>query len=272
MLSIATASVTMIELLILPLLAGCGVALAAGPLGSFAVWRRMAYFGDTLAHSALIGVAIGLFFSINITVAIIVSSLFIAAALVLLEQKNTLSTDTILGILSHSALAVGLICVSAFSSARINLFGYLFGDFLIVSTADVIAIFTVAFIVIGLLMFFWRGLIMISTDEDLARVEGNNVEGLRMLLMLLMAAVIALAMKVVGVLLITALLIIPAATSRKLSSSPEAMVIIAPLIGMLSVLSGLLASFFWDVPAGPAVVVVSAIFFLTVNICYKKRS
>ena len=261
----------MIELLMLPLLAGCGVALAAGPLGSFAVWRRMAYFGDTLAHSALIGVAIGLFLSINVTMAIVISCMVIATILVFLEQKNALSTDTILGILSHSALALGLICVSLFSHARVNLFGYLFGDFLMVTTTEVIAIFIVAIMVISLLMYFWRGLIMISTDEDLARVEGNNVEGLRLLLMLLMAIVIALAMKVVGVLLITALLIIPAAASRKLSSSPEAMVIFAPIIGMLSVLGGLLTSFYWDIPAGPAVVVASTFFFLIINVFYKKK-
>ena len=261
----------MIELLMLPLLAGCGVALAAGPLGSFAVWRRMAYFGDTLAHSALIGVAIGLFLSINVTMAIVISCMVIATILVFLEQKNALSTDTILGILSHSALALGLICVSLFSHARVNLFGYLFGDFLMVTTTEVIAIFIVAIMVISLLMYFWRGLIMISTDEDLARVEGNNVEGLRLLLMLLMAIVIALAMKVVGVLLITALLIIPAAASRKLSSSPEAMVIFAPIIGMLSVLGGLLTSFYWDIPAGPAVVVASTVFFLIINVFYKKK-
>lgn len=260
----------MIELMILPLLAGVGIALSAGPLGAFAVWRRMAYFGDTLAHSALIGVALGLFLSINVTVTIIVCCVIIAVLLVLIEQKSDLSTDTILGILSHSALALGLICVSLYSHTRINLFGYLFGDFLLVSQTEVIIIYAVALFVISMLIIFWRGLIMISTDEDLARVEGNHVEALRLLLMLLMALVIALAMKVVGVLLITALLIIPAACSRKLSSSPEAMALIAPIIGAVSVIVGLISSFIWDLPSGPSVVIAATCLFAIINITYKK--
>lgn len=269
-----TADAPMIDILLYPLLAGLGVAAVAGPLGSFAVWRKMAYFGDTLAHSALIGVALGLFLSINITLSIIIACMLVAIILVVLEQKTRLATDTLLGILSHTALATGLICVSLYSQTRINLFGLLFGDFLTAGIMDVVTIYSVAVPVIIIIVVFWRKLLMICMDEDMARVEGHHVVRLRLLLMMLMAIVIALAMKVVGVLLITALLIIPAASSRRITTSPEAMAIIASVLASLAVISGLLLSFYFDIPAGPGVVVACSFLFATVTLfsMYKMKA
>lgn len=250
------------EFLLYALLVGLGIALVSGPLGAFAVWRRMSYFGDTLAHSALIGVALGLFLDINITLAIIFCCGLIAVSLVLLERFNRLSVDTLLGVLSHGSLALGLVCVSLYSDTRVNLFGYLFGDFLTVSLNEVMIIYLVSAIILLPLVVFWRKFLMVAVDEDLAYVEGLNVTALKLGLMLMIASMIALAMKVVGVMLITALLIIPAATSRRFVSSPEAMAILASLIGMLSVSVGLTLSLFWDIPAGPAVVLAALVMFL----------
>lgn len=251
----------MASFLLFALAAGLGIALIAGPLGSFAVWRRMSYFGDTLAHSALLGVALGLFLSINISLAIIAACALIAVILVGLEQRNTLSTDTLLGVLSHGSLALGLVCVSLFSDTRLNLYGYLFGDFLTVSGEELIAIYSAVIIIGILLCMFWKPLLMIAIDEELARVEGLNVTRLKLLLMLMMACLIALAMKIVGVMLITALLIIPAATARRFSSSPEAMAAIASGLGIISVIGGLFSSYLWDIPAGPAVVLSALVLF-----------
>lgn len=244
----------MANFLLYALAVGIGIALIAGPLGAFAVWRRMSYFGDTLAHSALIGVALGLFLEINITLAIVISCGLIAVLLVLMEKKNSLSTDTLLGVLSHGSLALGLVCVSLYSDTRVNLYGYLFGDFLTVTLQEVIVIYIAIAAIAIVLIALWKPLLMLAVDEGLAFVEGHNVTRLKIILMLMMACLIALAMKIVGVMLITALLIIPAATARRFSTSPEAMAVIASCIGVVSVSLGLYGSYQWDIPAGPSVV------------------
>lgn len=242
------------DFLLYALLAGLGVALVAGPLGALVVWRRMAYFGDTLAHSALLGVTFGMLLEINLNLAVALGCLLLALVLVALQHNRLLATDTLLGILSHSTLALGLVTVSLFTDSRIDLLGYLFGDILAASPTDVVGIWVIALLVSALLMMLWRPLLAITVHEDLARVEGVPVTTVRTALMLLMALVIAIAMKVVGVLLITALLIIPAAASRRLTHSPESMALGASLIASLAVLGGLGASFLWDSPAGPSIV------------------
>ncbi|WP_075184725.1 iron chelate uptake ABC transporter family permease subunit [Teredinibacter haidensis] len=252
----------LLSLLALPLLGGIGIALIAGPLGAFVVWRRMAYFGDTLAHSALLGVALGVMADVNLTLAMLFAGAVISLALWKLQSRASLASDTLLGILSHSSLALGLICVSLLSSNRINLFGYLFGDLLTVGIKDLLVIYLAGAACLGILFAFWRPLVMSAVDEDLARVEGYAIEKLRLLLMLLMATVVALSMKLVGVLLITALLIIPAAASRRLTRSPEAMAIGAAVIGVFSVIGGMLASVVLDLPAGPAIVLSATFVFL----------
>jgi len=249
------------EFLLLSLLAGLGVALVAGPLGCFAVWRRMAYFGDTLAHSALLGITFGLLLNINLNLAVSLGCLSLALLLVALQHNRFLATDTLLGILSHSTLALGLICVSLFSESRIDLMAYLFGDILAVNSREVASIWAVCLLVLALLMWLWRPLLAITVHEDLARIEGVPVTPVRTALMLLMALVIAIAMKVVGVLLITALLIIPAAASRRLTHSPERMALVASLLGGLAVSLGLGASYYWDTPAGPAIVLAATLLF-----------
>lgn len=260
----------MADFLIYALLVGVGIALVSGPLGAFAVWRRMSYFGDTLAHSALIGVAIGLLTEVNVTLTIIFSSCIIAALLVILEEQNALSTDTLLGVLSHGSLAVGLICVSLFSVSNVNLYGYLFGDFLTVTSTEVILIYLAIGATAVPLVWFWKPLLMLSIDEELARVEGHNVVRLKLILMLMVACIIALAMKIVGVMLITSLLIIPAAAARRVSSSPEAMAAIASCIGMVCVALGLGGSYLWNTPAGPSVVLAALGLFLLMSLLPKK--
>ncbi len=249
------------DFIVFALIAGCLVALMAGPLGSFAVWRRMAYFGDTLAHSALTGVAFGLILSVNVNIAVTVFCLMLALLLVILQHNRTIATDTLLGILSHSMLALGLVIVSVFSDGRVDLYAYLFGDLLSVTTEDLITIAITTAIVLPMIFWLWRPLISITVHEELAQVEGVPVALVRTTLMLMMALLIAVAMKVVGVLLITALLIIPSAASRRLVSTPEQMAISASIIGMLAIGAGLGASFYWDTPAGPSAVLCASVMF-----------
>ena len=244
------------------LIAGIGLAIVAGPLGCFVVWRRMAYFGDTMAHSALLGVALSILLGINLTVGVFAVAAMVAVALLLLRRKASLSTDALLGILSHSTLAVGLVLVAFMSWVRIDLMGFLFGDILAVSRLDIGVIYTGGIIILGVLIFVWRPLLAATVSNELAEAEGLRPEAARVILMMLMASVIAIAMKLVGVLLITSLLIIPAATARRLSTTPEQMGIIASLLGAFAVIGGLFGSRTWDTPSGPSIVVAALVLFL----------
>lgn len=250
------------EFLLYALLAGLALALVAGPLGAFVVWRRMAYFGDTLSHSALFGVAIGLLLDVHPALAVVVSSLLLALLLVTLQQRQPLASDTVLGILAHSTLSLGLVTLSFMDSVRVDLMGYLFGDLLSVTSTDLFGILAGSTAVLLGLLWLWRPLLAMTVDEELARVEGVPVAGLRLALMLLIALVIGVAMKIVGVLLITSLLIIPAATAQRHARSPEYMVIIATLLGMAAVCAGLTMSWYLDTPAGPSIVVCAAVWFI----------
>ncbi|GAB2515803.1 zinc ABC transporter permease subunit ZnuB [Microbulbifer agarilyticus] len=243
------------------LAAGLLVAVVSGPLGCFAVWRRMAYFGDTLAHSALLGVTLGFVLHIQPTLAVVASSCVLALLLVYLQRRQNLSVDTLLGILSHSMLALGIVTMSLLK-INVDLLSLLLGDLLAVSSQDLILMALAAVIIAGLLWYLWPKLLAFTLHEELAAVEGVSVDKIRLALMLMLALLIAIAMKVVGVLLITALLIIPAATARRLSATPEQMAGFASLIGCVSVVAGLTMSVVWDSPAGPSIVLAAGLFFL----------
>lgn len=241
--------------------AGLLLALVAGPLGCFIVWRRMAYFGDTLAHSALLGIAFGLLLDLNMQLAVIVACCAIAVLLVLMERNRSLASDTLLGILAHSSLALGLVILS-FTPVQIDLLSYLFGDLLTVSNRDLWWIGGGAVLAMAALGFTWNRLLAITLHEELAQVEGLDIARLRLLLMLVMAVVVAVSMKIVGVLLITSLMIIPPATARHFARSPEQMAASASLVGMLAVCGGITASGIWDTPTGPSIVVAAMLLFI----------
>jgi len=253
----------MIEIILPALIGGLGVALVAGPLGCFLVWRRMAYFGDTLAHSALLGIALGMALSVNLNLAVVVVCVLMAVGLVFLLQQRQIAGDTLLGILAHSSLSLGLIVVSLMKS-RLDLSAFLFGDLLAIGSSDLQAIYIGGAIILIALKLLWQPLLAITVSEELAQVDGIPVAATRMALMVLMALVIAVAMKLVGVLLITALMIIPAATSRRLSSTPEQMAVKASLLGCIAVISGLTLSYNFDTPLGPSIVVCSTLIFIIV--------
>ncbi|MBS9437254.1 zinc ABC transporter permease subunit ZnuB [Photorhabdus noenieputensis] len=252
----------MIELLFPGWLAGILLSIAAGPLGSFVVWRRMSYFGDTLAHASLLGVAFGLLLSISPFYAIIAVTLILAMMLVWLEKRPQLAIDTLLGIMAHSALSLGLVVVSLMSNVRVDLMAYLFGDLLSVTYEDIWLIAIGVTIVTTLLFWQWNALLSVTVSQEMAFVDGIKIQRLRVLLMLVTALTIGLAMKFVGALIITSLLIIPAATARRFARTPEQMAGIAIAVGMLAVTGGLAFSAIYDTPAGPSVVLCAAMMFI----------
>jgi len=241
--------------------AGLGIAVIAGPLGCFVVWRRMAYFGDTLSHAGLMGVALGIMLGIDPTVGIIVTGLVVSLLLLSLQQQRRLPTDTLLGILSHAALSIGLIAVSFMDEVRFDLMGYLFGDILAVTLADLAWIYGGGALLLAALAVIWRPLIALTVHPDMAIAEGAGQMPVRLTFMVLMALTVAIAMKIVGILLVTALLIIPPAAARRFARSPESMAMATVAVGGAAVVGGIAASFAWDTPSGPSIVAAAAIIF-----------
>jgi zinc transport system permease protein len=243
------------------LAAGAAVALVAGPFGSLVIWRRMSYFGDTLAHASLLGVALGFLLRWNLAAGVLAVCAGVSLLLLWLQRRRQLPGDAILGILSHGALASGLVAVAFLEKLRVDLVSYLFGDILAVTTGDLVWIWGGGAAALLALALLWRSLLALTVHEELARVEGVRVDLVQTAFVLLLSLVVALMMKVVGILLITALLIIPAAAARRFSRSPEGMAAAAALAGCAAVGLGLWGSLRWDTPAGPSIVVAAAAIF-----------
>ena len=242
------------------LAAGIGVAMIAGPIGCFVVWRRMAYFGDSLAHSALLGIALGLATGMSMNVGIVLVCLSFALLFFWLQQQGTLHVDTLLGILAHAALSIGIVAMSLLNQ-RVDLHLYLFGDILTVMATEVWGIVVVGALVLVLLAWHWSSLVLMSIDEELALAEKVPTKFLHLLLVVLMTIVVAVSIRVVGILLITSLLIIPAATARGLVRSPEVMALVATLLGMSAVVGGISLSVILDTPSSPSIVASATVLF-----------
>lgn len=249
------------DFLVRAVLAGAGVAAVTGPLGSFVVWRRMSFFGDTLAHSALLGVALGLLLGIDLTVGVLAVAVVAAIMLLGIERRTGLAMDTVLGILSHGTLAMGLVAVAFLERVRFDLLGFLFGDILAVTATDIAWIYGGGTVVLALVAYLWRPLLSATVHADLARAEGVPVDRVNLVFLLCLALVVATAMKVVGILLVAAMMIIPAATARPYSRTPERMAVFAVIIGWLSVAGGLGLSFAADTPGGPSIISFGLLLF-----------
>ncbi len=253
------------DFLVRAALAGVGLALAAGPLGSFVVWRRMAYFGDATAHAAILGVALALATDLPVALGTLVVALAMAVTVSTLEARGW-AMDTTLGVLAHGALAVGLFAVSFLPEVRSDLSAWLFGDILAVSRQDLMFIWGGAVLVIALLLWRWQGLLTATLNEELAFAAGLRPDRERLILTLALALTVAVAIKVVGALLIAAMLIIPAAAARGLTRTPEAMALAAAGIGCASALGGLALSLWQDTPAGPSIIVFAVGIFAVVAV------
>ena len=244
------------------LIAGLGVAIVTGPLGCFTIWRRLSFFGDTLAHSALLGVTLALSFEMNISFSVFLISAVVAIFLINLQRVTNLPGDALLGLLAHSTLALGLVAISFLSFIRFDIMGLLFGDILSVNNLDILIIWLGGAIILITLKIIWKPLFASTVNYDLAQAEGMNPDRVNIIFTLLMAAIIAISIKMVGLLLITGMLIMPAAMARNLSDNPIMMVFIATIGGLLSVLLGLFASLEFNSPSGPSIIVAALTLFL----------
>lgn len=240
--------------------AGVGIALAAAPLGCFVVWRKMAYFGDATAHAAVLGVAISLLLSLPMFASVLTITLLMSSLVVALNNKN-IAMDTLLGVTAHSSLAIGLVAASFAKGVRIDLMAYLFGDILAVSKTDLMVIWLGAGGILTLIITRWQGLLLSTLSPDLASSYGFSPKREQWLLTWALAVVVALAIKVVGALLIIAMLIIPAAAARVFSKTPEQMAIVAIIFAISASLLGLQGAFSFDTPTGPTIVCTLFIIF-----------
>ena len=250
--------------------AGIGLAFITGPLGCFIVWRRLSYFGDTIAHSALLGVVIAYAFDFNLIIAVFVVSCLLALSLLFLQRRTNLPDDALLGLLAHSVLAIGLVLLGILSFIRIDLMGLLFGDILSVNVTDLLFVWIGGSIVLIVLILIWRPLFAGTVNLELAKAEGLNPDLANAIFTLLIASVIAISIKIVGILLITGLLIIPASASRNLSSTPIQMAIISSIIGLASVVLGIQTSMIWNTPTGPTILTITLGVFIISLLPLKK--
>ena len=244
------------------LIAGVGIAIVVGPLGCFVIWRRLSYFGDTLSHSALLGVTLAYSFSLNISLSVFIISAVVALLLINLQKRTKLAGDSLLGLLAHSTLAIGLVLIGFLSYIRFDLMGLLFGDILAVTIEDIALVWVGGFVILGILYFIWKSLFSATVNYDLSAAEGMKPEVSNFIFTLLLAGVIALSIKMIGALLITGLLLIPAATARNISNTPNQMVILSTLVGIISVIAGLFTSLELNTSSGPTIIVVALILFI----------
>ena len=243
-------------------LAGLLIALIAAPLGCLVVWRRMAYFGDATGHAALLGVALALSASLPPIIGVMAIAAAMALAVTFATRRGGFAADTVLGVFSHAALAIGLVAAALLPDVRLNLIGTLLGDILTVSNGEILMIAIGGGLILGVLALFWRGLLNATLSPELMAAEGGSLLKDKLVFTLSLALFVALAMKLVGILLITAMLILPAAAAAPLARTPERMVVITAMIGGLSVLGGLWMSWEADTPAGPSIIVVAAMIFV----------
>ena len=244
------------------LLAGIGVALVTGPLGCFVVWRRLSYFGDTLSHSALLGVTLAYSLEFNIAFSVFIISALIALILINLQKRTNLPGDALLGLLAHSSLAVGLVVIGFLSFIRFDIMGLLFGDILAVNVNDIITIWIGGAIILLVLKLIWKSLFASTVNYELAEAEGLDPDKAKAIFTILMAAIIAISIKMVGLLLITGMLIIPAAMARNISNSPKQMILFSVIGGLLSVVIGLFTSLEFNTASGPSIITASLFLFI----------
>ena len=254
------------------LIAGIGIALVTGPLGCFIIWRRLSFFGDTLSHSALLGVTIAFFFELNIAFSVFLISSAIALMLLKLQKTTKLPGDALLGLLAHSSLAVGLVVIGFLTTIRFDIMGLLFGDILAVNEIDLLIIWIGGTLILIILKYIWKPLFASTVNHELAEAEGMNPDKMNAIFTVLLAAIIAISIKIVGLLLITGMLIMSAAMARNVSNNPTQMVKLSIIGGLLAVIIGLFTSLEINTPSGPSIITAALVLFCLTLIKIKNYS
>ena len=243
---------------------------ACGPIGCFVLWRRMAYLGESVAHLGLLGAAIGLLIGISPIMG--TAALAIIAALLMARTSDGLiPSGTLIGLIGHVGLALGFILLSTMENVRTDLMGYLFGDVLALSNTDLWLLAGAGILMLACMWLLWKPLLALTVNRDIAMAEGMNARIYDLAFLVLVAGLVAFGLKIVGALLIVALLLIPPAAARPFARTPEGMAIFASLIGAASAPLGIAAAWYTDAPAGPAIVLAAAAIFLLTSLAATLR-
>ncbi len=246
--------------LIYAILAGVGIACSLCPVGAVVLWRRLPYFGDAIAHAAIFGVVLGIIFNIHTTVAVILISIIFGLILVVLKKTNIEAVLTV--ILAYSFLSLGLFLLIFISyNTQIDIFSFLFGDILLILKSEIRFVIVVAIAVLIWIYYRWKNLLLMSVNEDLAAVEGININRLNLEFLLVVSFLIGISIKIIGTLLVGAMLIIPAATARNFSKSPATMLILSIVFGVISVIMGIGLSYLVDSASGPSIILSASSLF-----------
>ncbi|ACT57192.1 iron chelate uptake ABC transporter family permease subunit [Candidatus Liberibacter asiaticus] len=257
------------EFFIRALFSGIGIVLSTGPLGCFIIWQRIAYFGDTIAHSALLGVALSLIFQLPLTICIFMIATLTSLVLLQIQKNEALSSDAILGVITHSTISLALVILSFMKWVNTDLTSFLFGDILAVNTTDILLIWGIGFLNIMILFKIWKPLLATTVNYELAKAEGMQPEKIKLIFIMITSLMISVSIKFIGITLITSLLILPTVTARRFSTSPENMAILATIIGILGIIIGLYGSLIFDTPSGPSIIITSLFLFI-LSFFYKK--
>ena len=243
------------------LLAAVILSVLMSTLGVFVVLRRMSFFADAIGHAALTGIALALLLDINPFLSAIVYSLLVAVGIATTRRRTNLPFDTLLGVFFSASVALGVILVQRTAGYQANLISFLFGDILTVSNFDLVLIVLTTLITTGVLVVLGKKFISITFNPNLARAEGIAVDTYELIFLLILAALIALAIKFVGIILVTAMLIIPAASAQNLAASLSRMFLLSALFGLISAIAGMLASVSFNTASGPTVILAATVIF-----------
>ena len=250
------------------LIAGSFIAILCSTLGVFLVLRRLSLIGDGLAHVTFGGVAIGLLlrvYPVYIAIPIVMAS---SIGILKLIAKARLYGDSAIGIVSSLGIAIGVILASAAGGFNVDLFSYLFGNILSISTTEVFISIILSLVLLMVILCFYHELLSVTFDEESASVSGIKTERINMMLVLLTAVTVVLAMKMVGVMLISALLVLPPVTALQMAKGFKLTIVLSVIAGVLSVVSGIFISFVMDFPAGATIVILNFLFFIA-TLVYK---
>jgi len=262
----------MTEIMLIALLAALPLAAFAGALGCVVLWRGMAYFGDAMAHAAMLGVALSLMVP-SLPVALCMFAVIVVAAMLMQHSERTraISPNTALAIMAYGALSAGILLAIYNGAGAVDVHTYLLGDVLTLNPRDAVITAIASALGLGLLALRFRAFVLLATDSALARIAGLSVPQLRWLLTVLLSMLVAFAVPLVGVLLVTALLIIPAAAARFIAHTPVQMAVASSLLAMAGVAGGIKLAFVYDLPPAPSIVALLTAVFVLITLVKKAR-
>ena len=243
-----------------------GISIGVGPIGSFVLWKKLSYFGDTIAHSALLGVTLAMIMHVHHIIGILLIATL--PSLMLLQLRNYYTKDMLFNITSNSSLALASIILSIIPLSNTNVItSMLFGDVLAIDYSDIIVLYIATISIATIIACQWKKWLLITISTDLAIVAKLNTKILEIEFMILLSILIAVSINIIGILLITSLLIIPAATARVIIKTPIQMIVLSSILCFTSSICGLFASYTFDIPAGPSIIMMSTAILIATNLC-----